>query len=123
MDRGGGGAGATAAVGAAEVVRFVMESAVEIWYNMYQFCERILMMQITKREFLKKLGLGAIGLASGSAFADEYVETSKGLPAGSVGDPDNAWFGKHIFDLKHTMVDGPSAYMANGKVKIGRAHV
>ena len=73
-------------------------------------------MQITKREFLKKLGLGAIGLASGSAFADEYVETSEGLPAGSVGDPDNAWFGKHIFDLKHTMVDGPSAYMANGKV-------
>ena len=65
-------------------------------------------MQITTRDFLKKLGLGAAGLAGGAAFADEYVPDTSKLPPGSCGDPLNAWFGKSIFPLKHTMTDGPS---------------
>lgn len=73
-------------------------------------------MQITKREFLKKLGLGAAGLASGAALGDEYVSMSGRLPPGSVGDPDNLWFGKHIFPLEHTLTDGPSAFIKDGKV-------
>lgn len=73
-------------------------------------------MQITKREFLKKLGLGAAGLATSAALGDEYVATSGRLPPGSVGDPDNVWFGKHIFPLAHTMTDGLSAYLKDGKV-------
>ncbi len=73
-------------------------------------------MQITKREFLKKLGFGAAGLATGAAFGDEFVQMSGRLPPGSVGDPENLWFAKHIFPLDHTMTDGPSAFLKDGKV-------
>ena len=73
-------------------------------------------MQITKREFLKKLGLlGAAGM-SGAALGDEYVATNKTLPPGSVGDPDNVWFGQRIFPIGHTVEDGASCYMKDGKV-------
>ena len=73
-------------------------------------------MQISKREFLKKLGLlGAAGV-SGAALGDDYVATSKTLPPGSVGDPDNVWFGQRIFPIPHTIEDGPSCYMKDGKV-------
>lgn len=73
-------------------------------------------MQISKREFLKKLGLlGAAGV-SGAAIGDDYVATSKTLPPGSVGDPDNVWFGQRIFPIPHTIEDGPSCYMKDGKV-------
>ena len=51
-------------------------------------------MQISKREFLKRLGLGGAGLVGGAALADDYVATNKTLPPGSVGDPDNVWFGQ-----------------------------
>ena len=37
-------------------------------------------MQISKREFLKRLGLGGAGLVGGAALADEFVATSKTLP-------------------------------------------
>jgi len=73
-------------------------------------------MQITKREFLKQLGLGAAGLAGGAAMADEFVEDKNALPPGSCGDPKNVWFGRHIFPLEHTMTDGPSCVLKNGKV-------
>ena len=73
-------------------------------------------MQITTRDFLKKLGLGAAGLAGGAAFADEYVPDMSKLPPGSCGDPMNAWFGKSIFPLEHTMTDGPSCFVRDGKV-------
>lgn len=73
-------------------------------------------MQITTREFLKKLGLGAAGLATGAAFGDEFVSMSGRLPPGSVGDPENLWFAKHIFPLEHTMADGPSAFLKDGRV-------
>ena len=73
-------------------------------------------MQISKREFLKKLGmLGAVGV-SGAALGDEYIATAKKLPAGSVGDPDNVWFGQRIFPIGHTIEDGPSCRMENGKI-------
>ena len=72
-------------------------------------------MQITKREFLKKLGLGVAGLAT-SAVADEFVATAEKLPPGSIGDPENVWFGRHIFPLPHTMEDGESAALVNGEV-------
>lgn len=71
---------------------------------------------ISKREFLKRLGLGGAALAGGGLVADEYVKTKNGLPPGSVGDPDNVWFGKDIFPLGHTIEDGPSCAMKDGKV-------
>ena len=50
-------------------------------------------MQISKREFLKRLGLGGAGLVGGAAVADEYVATKNKLPPGSIGDPDSPNFG------------------------------
>ena len=73
-------------------------------------------MQISKREFLKKLGLGGVGLVAGAALGDEYVADSGKLPPGSCGDPANVWFGRHIFPLEHTMTDGPSCALKDGKV-------
>ena len=73
-------------------------------------------MQITKREFLKKLGIGGAAFATGAAFGDEYVPDKSRLPEGSCGDPENVWFGKHIFPLPHTLEDGPSAFLKDGKV-------
>lgn len=73
-------------------------------------------MQITKREFLKRLGLGGAALAAGGILADEAVRTKQMLPTGSVGDPDNVFFGKNIFPLGHTMEDGPSCALKDGKI-------
>ena len=73
-------------------------------------------MQITKREFLKKLGLVSVAGATGAAFGDEFIATSKKLPPGSVGDPDNVWFGQRIFPIPHTVEDGKSCFLADGKV-------
>ncbi len=73
-------------------------------------------MQITKREFLKRLGLGGVALAAGGALADEYVPDTSALPPGSCGDPKNPWFGKHIFPLEPTMKDGPSCSVKDGRV-------
>ena len=73
-------------------------------------------MQITKREFLKRLGLGGAALAGGAALGDKAVKTRATLPPGSCGDPDNVWFGKNIFPLEHTMTDGPSCVLKDGKI-------
>lgn len=73
-------------------------------------------MQITKREFLKKLGLASAVGMGGAVLADEYVSSKEKLPPGSCGDPDNAWFGKHIFPLGHTIEDGPSCFLKDGEV-------
>ena len=73
-------------------------------------------MQITKREFLKKLGLAGAAGVTGAAFGDEYVADMSKLPKGSCGDPMNTWFGKNIFPLGHTMADGPSCTLKDGKV-------
>ncbi len=73
-------------------------------------------MQITKREFLKRLGIGGAALAGGAVLADEYVASKNGLPPGSIGDPDSPGFGKNIFSLNHTMEDVPSCTLKDGKV-------
>lgn len=73
-------------------------------------------MQITKREFLARLGLGSAALVTGAAFGDEYHPDLSKLPKGSCGDPENPWFGKHIFPLEHTVSDGPSCCLKDGKV-------
>ena len=73
-------------------------------------------MQITKREFLKKLGLLSAAGATGAAFGDEFVPMNGKLPPGGCGDPDNLWFAKNIFPLEHTLTDGPSCFLRDGKV-------
>ena len=71
---------------------------------------------LTKREFLKKLGfVGAAGVA-GAAFGDEVVAADGRLPEGAVGDPNNLWFGRHIFPIKNDKPDGPSAFIKDGKI-------
>ena len=73
-------------------------------------------MQISKREFLKKLGfLGAAGV-TGAALGDEFVATAKTLPPGAIGDPKNVWFGQRIYPIPHTIEDGPSSFLKDGKV-------
>ncbi len=73
-------------------------------------------MQITTRDFLKKLGLGSAAVATGAAFGDEYIPDMSKLPEGSCGDPLNTWTGQHIFPLKPTTLDGPSCFMKDGEV-------
>ncbi len=73
-------------------------------------------MQISKREFLKRIGLGGAALAGAPLLADQAVASKNSLPPGSVGDPDNPWFGKNIFPLGHTIEDGPSCALRDGKV-------
>jgi len=73
-------------------------------------------MQISKRDFLKRLGLGGVGLAGAAALGDEYVKTKRALPLGGCGDPDNLWFGKNIFPLPHTIEDVPSAFLRDGRI-------
>ena len=73
-------------------------------------------MQIDTREFLRRLGLAGAAVASGAAFGDEYRPDRSKLPAGSCGDPENVYFGKHIFPLDPTMTDGPSCFVKDGKV-------
>ena len=74
-------------------------------------------MQITKREFLKRLGLGGAALAGGGLSADKYVP-AKGqqLPPGAIGDPAHPAWGRNIFPLEHTMTDGPSCVLKDGKI-------
>ena len=73
-------------------------------------------MRITKREFLKQLGSIGVAGATCSALADEFIATNKKLPPGSVGDPDNVMFGQRIFPIPHTIEDGKSCFIADGKV-------
>ena len=73
-------------------------------------------MAVTKREFLKRIGLGGAGLIGGATLADEYVPSKNRLPPGSIGDPDSPYFGKNIFPLDHTMEDLPSCMLKDGKV-------
>jgi len=74
-------------------------------------------MEISRLDFLKRLGAGGTALAAGAAFGDR-IRAMRGrrLPEGSIGDPDNVWFGQHIFPLEHTMEDGPSCVIKDGKV-------
>jgi len=70
-----------------------------------------------RREFLKLIAAsGGATLGAGLLKADDYVAASDVLPHGSVGDPENVWFGRHIFPLNHTIEDGPSASLVGDKV-------
>ncbi|MBO5647931.1 MAG: FAD-dependent oxidoreductase [Kiritimatiellae bacterium] len=72
-------------------------------------------MQITKREFLRKLGLaGAAGVA-GAAFGDQISADTGSADRFFVREEDD-WSVKRIFDIPHSMSDGPSAFMKDGKV-------
>ena len=73
-------------------------------------------MQITKREFLKRLGIGGAGLVGGVALGDEYVKMDGRLPPGAIGDPAHLAWGRNIFPLPHTIEDGPSCALVGGKV-------
>ena len=74
-------------------------------------------MQISKRDFLKRLGvLAAVG-ATGTVEADEAVPQKGGLlPPGSVGDPAIPSWAARIYPLPHTVADGPSCFLKDGKV-------
>ena len=78
-------------------------------------------MQISKREFLKRLGLGGAALAGGGLMADKYVPAKGQLPPGAIGDPAHLAWGRNIFPLEHTMTDGPSCSLVGGKVLRGDA--
>ena len=73
-------------------------------------------MQITKREFLKRLGIGGAGLVGGATLGDEYVKMDGRLPPGAIGDPAHLAWGRNIFPLPHTIEDGPSCALVGGKV-------
>ena len=73
-------------------------------------------MQISTREFIKRLAFGGTGLVGGAVLGDEYVATNKTLPPGAIGDPENVWFGQRIYPIQHTIEDGPSCYMKDGKI-------
>ena len=73
-------------------------------------------MQISKREFLKGLGMLGVTGAAGGALGDAYVEDRSKLPKGSCGDPRNVWFARHIFPLEPTVTDGPSCFLKDGRV-------
>ena len=75
-------------------------------------------MQISKREFLKRLGLTGAALATGGAFGEQVAKGAKKgpLPEGCIGDPKQPWFGQHVFPLPHTIEDGPSCQLKDGKV-------
>jgi len=67
---------------------------------------------------LKELGLTGAVLATGGALAEEVKPGAKrkGLPDGCIGDPGQPWFGQHVFPLPHTIEDGPSCALRDGKV-------
>ena len=73
-------------------------------------------MQITKREFLRKLGLATAAGMGSAAFGDEFVASKGRIPAGSVGDPAIPSWAARIFPLEHTLTDGPSCALKGGKV-------
>ena len=73
-------------------------------------------MQITTREFLRKLGLAAVTGAGGSAFGDAYVPSTDKVLPGSCGDPAIPSWANRIFPLEHTLTDGPSCFLKDGKV-------
>ena len=72
----------------------------------------------SRRTFLKKMGLLAAVGAAGTAAADEFVAVRgmKKLPPGAIGDPKNLWFSQRIYPLPHTIEDGPSCLIENGKI-------
>ena len=74
-------------------------------------------MNVNRREFLSKAALlGGAGVLSGAALGDEWVPDSSLLPPGSCGNPLSPGFGRNIFPLEHTLTDGPSCSLKDGRV-------
>lgn len=73
-------------------------------------------MQITTREFLKQLGLASVAGIGGAAFGDEYVPDDSQMVLGSCGDPARPNWANRMFPLPHTVEDGPSCFLKNGRV-------
>jgi len=73
-------------------------------------------MRISKREFLKKLGLVGAAGAAGAVWSDEYVPSTGSLPPGSVGDPAIPSWACKMFPVKDRLVDGPSCFLKDGVV-------
>ena len=73
-------------------------------------------MKLSRRELVKMLGLGGAAMAAKALHADEFVASSDALPPGCVGDPDNPRYGKFLYDIPHTITDGPSAFLKDGKI-------
>ena len=72
------------------------------------------MRQMTKREFLRKLGLGGVALAGGAAFGDEAAREP--LPLGDyIADPRYGTC-RYIRDIPKMPTDVPSAFRKGGKV-------
>ena len=63
-------------------------------------------MQMTKREFLRNLGLVSVAGVAGAARSDEV----------SIGDPVYRGFNQMISALPHTMSDVPSAFVRDGRI-------
>lgn len=79
-------------------------------------------MEISKREFLRRLGVGGLGLAGGAALGDEYVYTD------GMKDPPRAVvnglrYGDSVYPQGHTYEDGPSAFLEGDKVIRPRAEI
>ncbi|MBR5457837.1 MAG: FAD-dependent oxidoreductase, partial [Kiritimatiellae bacterium] len=72
-------------------------------------------MQITKREFLRKLGLAGAAGVTGAAFGDEVTADEGSADRFFIREEDD-WGVKRIFEIPHSMTDGPSAFMKDGKV-------
>ncbi len=72
-------------------------------------------MQISKREFLKKLGIAGAVSATGASFADLAPSETPSAGKFYVREEDD-WSVKRIFDIQHSMTDGPSAFLKDGKV-------
>ena len=71
-------------------------------------------MQLTKRDFLKRFGLGAVGLAAGNALGDEAAVEP--LPPGEyIADPYYSTC-RYIRDIPKFPVDVPSAFLKDGRV-------
>ena len=74
---------------------------------------------MNRRDFIG----GALAMAGGAAFGDQYVATKDKLPPGSIGDPANVNFARHIFPHAHTIEDGESASLVGGEVFMPRRRV
>ena len=72
--------------------------------------------RLSKRDFLRRLAAGGVGVAAGVAFGDEYVDDGSEVLPGSCGDPRRTGYANSVFPLPHTLTDGPSCSLRGGKV-------
>lgn len=71
-------------------------------------------MELSKRDFLKRLGLGSAALAAGRVFGDEASHEPL-KPGEYIGDP---YYGtcRYIRDIGKFPIDVPSAFLKDGKI-------